>query len=256
MGKLIWLASYVFAVACSVQPVRAAEAASADGKSLDSQAADLPVLVDEDFENGMNRWETTDPDPAKSVWKVIEAGPAGNNALRVSGPSSYSPPFRSPHSIAWLKDVTVSDFELTVRVQNTNVNAGAHRDLCIFWGRQDPSHFYYVHYGAVSDPNACQIFIVNEHNRRPITIHEATGTPWTDDWHTLKVVRRVADGAIEVYFDDMAKPLMTARDKNFIWGQVGIGTFDDHGNFDDLVLRGNVVSDAEQAPFAGNNKSP
>ena len=34
---------------------------------------------------------------------------------------------------------------------------------------------------------------------------------------------------------------MTARDKTFAWGRVGIGTFDDHGNFDDLKLRGHTV---------------
>jgi len=39
----------------------------------------------------------------------------------------------------------------------------------------------------------------------------------------------------------MKKPLMTARDKSCPAGQIGIGTFDDHGNFDDIVLRGNVV---------------
>jgi hypothetical protein len=137
-----------------------------------------------------------------------------------------------------LKDVVVGDFDLTVRVQNTNVNAGPHRDLCIFWGYQDPAHFYYVHFGAQSDPNACQIFIVNDAARRPITVDTAKGTPWTDGWHTLKVIRRVEDGTMEAYFDDMEKPLMTARDKTFAWGQVGIGTFDDHGNFDDIVLLG------------------
>ncbi len=31
---------------------------------------------------------------------------------------------------------------------------------------------------------------------------------------------------------------MTARDKTFTWGQVGLGTFDDHGNFDDFELNG------------------
>ena len=36
----------------------------------------------------------------------------------------------------------------------------------------------------------------------------------------------------------MDKPLMAARDTTFTWGQIGIGTLDDHGNFDNLVLRG------------------
>jgi hypothetical protein len=205
---------------------------------LAATAADLPLLILDDFEQGRERWRTTDPDPANGVWKLIEVGKPGNHALRVTGTSKYQPPFRSPHSIALVKDLVVGDFELSVRVQETNVNAGPHRDLCIFWGYQDPSHFYYVHLGAKADPHACQIFIVNDAARTMITTDKATGTPWSEGWHTVKVMRNAADGAMKVYFDDMDKPLMTANDKTFTWGQVGLGTFDDHGNFDDFELRG------------------
>jgi hypothetical protein len=200
-----------------------------------------PVLVKDDFERGMDRWRTTDPKDKDSVWKIVNLGGKQKHALRVTGKSTYEPPHRSPHSIALLKDIKVGDFELTVRVQNTNTTAGAHRDLCIFWGYQDPSHFYYVHFGAKADPHACQIFIVNDAPRKMITQHEAKGTPWTDGWHTLKVVRRLSDGTIEAYFDDMKKPLMTAKDTTFGAGLVGIGTFDDHGHFDDIVLCGERV---------------
>jgi hypothetical protein len=209
------------------------------GGELRAAEAAMPVLLKEDFEHGgLEKWKTTDPDPANSVWKIIEVGKPGNHALRCTGPAKYEPPFRSPWSIALLKDVVVGDFELSARVQETNVSAGPHRDLCIFWGYQDPAHFYYVHLGAKSDPNACQIFIVNNAARTPITVQKAEGTPWSEGWHNVKVVRNAADGTMEVYFDDMTKPHMTARDKTFTWGQVGLGTFDDHGNFDDVELRG------------------
>jgi hypothetical protein len=196
------------------------------------------AVVHDDFERGMGRWQTTDPEPADGVWKIVQVGKPGNHALRVTGTSKYQPPYRSPHSIALLKDVVVGDFELSVRMQETNVNAGPHRDLCIFWGYQDQSHFYYLHLGARADPHACQIFIVNDAPRTMITVDQAPGTPWTEGWHDVKVVRNVAEGTMKVYFDDMEKPLMTARDKTFTWGQVGLGTFDDHGNFDDFELRG------------------
>lgn len=198
----------------------------------------LPLLFRDDFEHGMSHWQTTDPDPVAGVWKIVAAGDKGNHVLRVTGPSRYEPPYRSPLSIALLKDVKVSDFELTARVQNTAAKAGPHRDLCIMWGYQDPAHFYYVHFGAKPDPHACQIFIVNGAPRTMITEKKSAGTPWTDGWHTVKVIRRVADGVMEAYFDDMKTPAMTARDKTFAWGQVGVGTFDDNGNFDDVVLRG------------------
>ncbi len=205
----------------------------------------LPVLVQEDFEKGMGRWQPSDAKLKESVWKIVDVE-GGGKALRVTGKSKYQPPFRSPHSVALLKDVVVSDFELTVRGQNTHKTAGPHRDLCIFWGYQDPAHFYYVHFGAKPDPHACQIFIVNGADRKMITVDQAKGTPWTDGWHTLRVTRDVTDGSMKVYFDDMERPFMTARDKTFTWGQVGIGTFDDHGNFDDFELRGVKVERDER----------
>jgi hypothetical protein len=208
------------------------------GRPACSEDNRLPNLFEENFEKGMDRWRTTDPAGEKPVWKIIDIGGKHKHVLRVTGPSKYQPPHRSPHSIALLKGLKVGDFDLTARVQNTNTKAGAHRDLCIFWGYQDPSHFYYVHFGAKADPHACQIFIVNDAPRKMITVDQAKGTPWTDGWHTVKVVRRVKDGTMEVYFDDMKTPLMTARDKTFGAGLVGIGTFDDHGNFDDFELRG------------------
>lgn len=217
--------------------------------NLRSAAADeaaLPLLLQDDFEHGMYHWRSTDPDPAMSVWRIVPDGPEGNHVLRVTGPSAYAPPHRSPLSIAWLKDTVVGDFELSARLQSTNVAAGPHRDLCLFWGYQDPAHFYYVHLGARPDPAACQIFIVNDAPRTAITVDEAAGTPWATGWHEVKVLRRVEDGTMEVYFDDMTKPLMTARDTTFQWGQVGLGTFDDHGNFDEVVLRGERYGAAPQ----------
>jgi hypothetical protein len=41
-----------------------------------------------------------------------------------------------------------------------------------------------------------------------------------------------------VYFNDMDEPLMTALDDRFKWGRVGLGTFDDHGNFEAFSLKG------------------
>ena len=65
------------------------------------------------------------------------------------------------------------------------------------------------------------------------------GIPWKNgEWHNLKIVRDIDSGKIDVYFDDMDKPVKSAVDKTFTWGQIGIGSFDDRGYFDDIVLRG------------------
>ena len=39
----------------------------------------------------------------------------------------------------------------------------------------------------------------------------------------------------------MKKPVMTAKDTTFQWGRVGLGSFDDTGHWDDIVLRGKLV---------------
>ncbi len=199
------------------------------------------LRVEDDFENGLDRWETTDPDPQQGVWSVQQdpqpdSDSRPNHVLRVTGPSVYQPPHRSPFSIALLKQHEVADFELTVRMQNTHLSAGPHRDLCVFFGYQDPSHFYYVHLGAEADPHSCQIFIVNDGPRTKITQQGTPGIPWKEGWHTVQVKRNVGTGVIEVYFDDLEHPVMTARDTTFGRGRVGLGTFDDHGNFDNFVL--------------------
>ncbi|NOY43609.1 MAG: hypothetical protein GXP26_17450 [Planctomycetes bacterium] len=207
-----------------------------NGTSVVAEEKALPLLLQEDFEQGFGRWQTTDVD--KPFWEIKQQNGSGgtNQVLRVLGPSTYQPPHRSPPSIALLKDVLVSDFVLRLKLQSTNTTAGPHRDLCLFWGYQDPAHFYYVHLGEKTDSASCQIFIVNESPRTPITVDKATGTPWTNSWHEAKIIRSVSTGQIEVYFDNMKKPLMTASDTTFSWGQIGIGTFDDHGNFDDIEL--------------------
>jgi hypothetical protein len=39
----------------------------------------------------------------------------------------------------------------------------------------------------------------------------------------------------------MTKPAMTAKDKTFASGQVGLGSFDDTSDWDDFALRGRKV---------------
>ncbi|MCA9247295.1 MAG: hypothetical protein KDA42_09280 [Planctomycetales bacterium] len=201
-----------------------------------AQAADteLPVVAEEDFQQGAARWEYAD----EAAWKV-EAGGSGKVLALLKKHSDYKPPFRSPYNMALLKDVQVSDFQLTARVQSTEPDYG-HRSLCLFFGYQDPAHFYYVHFGKKTDAHANQIFIVDNAARTKISTKTTDGTPWDDNWHTLRVARDAASGTIAVYFDDMNEPVMTAVDKTFTWGRIGVGSFDDRGVFDQIELRGEV----------------
>ena len=153
---------------------------------------------------------------------------------------NYQPPHRSPHNIALIKDLELTDFVMFFRVKSTK-DTGAHRDCCALFCYQDPAHFYYVHLGAKPDPHSGQIMIVNDAPRVALT-DNAKPVPWDDQWHWVKVVRDSAEGTIEVYFDDMENPLMRAVDQTFPKGRVGIGSFDDMNNFDDIRIYGRVAS--------------
>lgn len=191
----------------------------------------LPLLLREDFNDGASRWKPTDA----SAWQIERDG--DQNIYRLTKQSDYRPPHRSPVNIALLQDIHVSDFTLDAWVRSTSREYG-HRDLCLFFGYQDPAHFYYVHLGRKADDHANQIFIVNDAARAKISTTSTPGTPWTDNWHQVRLTRDVESGAIAVYFDDLEKPAMTAEDKTFAWGRVGLGSFDDTGDFDDIRLHG------------------
>ena len=204
----------------------------------------LKLVHKDDFEKGAKAWLPTE---AKQ-W-AIEKQKDGNNAYRLHGKSKYQPPHRSPHSISLLKDKVVGDFVLTARVQTLQTTRG-HRDMCIFFGFQDPSHFYYVHLGEVPDPHSSQVFIVNDAPRTKITETKDVGVPWKDNtWHKVKVVRKVKSGLIEIYFDDMDKPQKVAHDKTFQWGAIGLGSFDDLGLWDDVEIRGQIIDQKADQDF-------
>lgn len=178
-------------------------------------------------------WDFTD----RAAWRIRAVEPAQNRVLEQFQASKYEPPVRSPLNIALARDVDVADFILDVKVRSTTRDYG-HRDLCLFFGHQDPSHFYYVHLGKQADEHANSIFIVNGKPRVSIAEKRTAGTPWTDDWNRVRLVRQVKDGLIQVFFDDMAQPAMIAHDRTFRHGRVGIGSFDDTGMFDDVEVRG------------------
>jgi hypothetical protein len=195
----------------------------------------LPVVFQEDFEKGADRWQPQDT----AQWQVKKTD-NGQVYSQFKKESTFKPPHRAPTNVSLLKDVAVSDMEFTGRVRSTHPDYG-HRDAVVFFGYQDPAHFYYVHLGKQADDHANQIFIVNGADRKKISITSTTGTNWDDNWHTVKIVRRPSDGMIEIYFDDMQKPVMTASDKTFAYGRIGVGTFDDTADWDDIVIRGTKV---------------
>ncbi len=205
--------------------------AQAADETAEEHSINMPLVFSEDFEHGSNRWELTD-DTAWTLRKEGDNHVFGLNRRK----SNYAPEVRSPHNIALIKDIELQDFVLIFKVRSTK-DTGNHRDCCTFFGYQNPTHFYYAHLGAKPDPASGQIMIVNAEPRRPLTNNKKL-VPWDDQWHTVKVVRDSSSGTIEVYFDDMKNVHMKAVDKTFGKGRIGVGSFDDMNDFDDIKLYG------------------
>jgi hypothetical protein len=207
-----------------------------DGRQAPGSAPDFPLVFEDNFEGDeLTGWDFTD----KAAWRITRVGERqkSERVMEQFRESRYSPPVRSPLNIALAQGVDLTDLVLDVKVRSTGRDYG-HRDLCLFFGHQDASHFYYVHLGKQADAAANSIFLVNGKPRVSIAEERTQGTPWTDGWHHVRIVRLIQDGLIQVYFDDMKKPVMIAHDRTFIHGRVGVGSFDDTGMFDAIRVRG------------------
>lgn len=191
----------------------------------------MPLVFEEDFEQGSDRWEATDP----KAWEVVEED--GGHAFALARESAYEPKVRSPKNIARIKDLDVTDFVIEARMKQTGREYG-HRDMCIFFGYTDPTHFYYVHIATKSDEHANSVFIVNDAPRTSIAKERTGGTDWSKGYHDIRIERDGASGEIKVFFDDMEKPIMTAEDKTFAHGGIGFGSFDDTGHIDQVRIWG------------------
>jgi len=200
-----------------------------------------PLVYSTDFDSNLDHWELSD-----DGWKLAKNGER-HVLSQFRKKSSFEPAVRSPFHRAILKSHELSDFQLDVKVLSTHPPYG-HRDVCLFFGYQSPTQFYYVHLGELTDPHCNQIFIVNNQPRVSISRTTTKGTPWDDRWHHVRIIRKVATGQIAIYFDDMENPAMTAIDKTFSQGRVGLGSFDDTADWAEFRLKGVVPQQKNQDP--------
>jgi hexosaminidase len=194
-------------------------------------------LIRDDFEDGEAReWKPNIPEN----WKVDEEG--GTLCYQLTAPG-VAGQVRAPTSWSLLRRFDVSSFIFTGRVKCKSAIDNPHRDMVIVFHFQDPTHFYYVHFSASSDVNHNIIGLVDGKDRVKIN-HEPAGESnalLTDmRFHDFKVSYDAETGEIKAYLDDMTTPILTATDRTFGHGFLGVGSFDDTGSFDDIELWGTI----------------
>jgi hypothetical protein len=134
----------------------------------------------------------------------------------------------------------------TVEARSLSPEENPSRDICLIFGYQDATHFYYAHLSRNSDGAAHTVIMrvdgtTRQTIHKPITTGISAG-PLTSSsgnaiWHTLRIVHR-ATGEITAYVDDMSHPVMTAQDQIYPAGRVGCGTFDDPALFRSMKVSG------------------
>jgi hypothetical protein len=221
----------VFLLLIALCAICRTEATTAQESAVDS-FQDWPVVSWTDFSLPADRaaWK-----PLDDGWSYFQVGP--RDVFRLGKKeSSYQPKFRRPTHIALLDSPEVASFELNVRLRSTEPDYG-HRDACLFFGWQSTDRYYYAHLAKAMDDRANQIFIVNEADRTKISLTTTQGTPWDDAWHWLRLRRESETGLIQVFYDDMTTPVMTANDKTFPKGKIGVGSFDDRIDVAEVILK-------------------
>jgi len=202
--------------------------------AISAFASDYKVLYQQKFDSARSLRDFVMSDP--KAWKF-----SPSNALELATQSEYKPAVRSPFNIALIADKVFEDFVLEADLIQTGREYG-HRDMCLFFGFQTPTNFYYAHSATAADPHAHNIFIVNGQPRTNIAKKTTKGVNWgLGVWHKVRLERKLADGSIRVFFDDMREPIMIAEDKTFGAGYVGFGSFDDTGMVHNIKILGNKV---------------
>jgi hypothetical protein len=195
-----------------------------------------PVTLD--HVDGGDHWTPLTP----SKW----AFPGDQIILTEKGTAPSGP--RRPFEYAVLTtgpEMTSICYGAEVRLdESTSVS---NRDVVLIWNYQSPTRFYYAH---LSQDNTIYphngIFVVDNADRRRIDDQwngSVGAPPAVDDmdWHDVGIRYDAKTGAIAVYVDGAAEPLMTATDTTFSGGRVAFGSFDNFGRARDISVTGTPV---------------
>jgi len=189
---------------------------------------DLSVRPNLDSRRGLDEW-TLD---GSGTWNISEG------TLILSKPGTPAGPIRRPSALAILKSAPFTRVTVEANIRSTAAENVLQRDLEFVVGYESPTRFYYVHLAGVTDAVHNGIFLVADADRR--RIDAGTGIPQLKDrnWHKVRLERDGSTGRFQVYVDGAATPVLQAIDTSIRAGRVGLGSFDDTGEFRDVVVTG------------------
>lgn len=194
-------------------------------------APEFPVVFSETFDGGVATWTPRET----SAWERTKtANP--NLKLTTRGEPG---PFRAPLSWMVRGDAKPSgSFILTARgLCHTSLDVPG-RDLLLLIGWNGPLDYTYIHFSAENSKVHNVIMRVKPDGREQLS-HATQPVPklLKKDWQTIRVWYDQPSGMLRCYVDDLETPMMTCQVGDLPTGAVGVGSFDDMVEFDDVVLK-------------------
>ncbi|MGH9454651.1 MAG: hypothetical protein ACRD2O_11855 [Terriglobia bacterium] len=212
--------------------------------SLKGTAQARSLSVREDFAAGtLSHWDMPYPED----WEILAEN--GLHCLHMKRPRDPGVP-RRPLQFARLRNVRVGSFDLHVRVRRQE------HSMIVVFNYVDTLHFYYVHLSKEPGTSVAVhngIFLVNGAPRRRIAGKLAPAALPDQSWRLVHIVRDARSGSIKVFMDQQKEPLFSVVDRTFTCGQVGLGSFDETGDFAQFQLRSD---DADCSTTQPDRRSP
>ena len=196
--------------------------------ALTASALAGQVVLRPDFVDarGVSQWDID----GSGQWRMA------GGILQLYTAGAPAGPIRKPAAMAIFKSEPVGDFTLDVDLRSTAPVDLEVRDVLLIFGYQSPTRFYYVHLSKKTDAVHNGIFLVKDADRKRLDATTSVGRLVDQEWHHVRLVREVASGRIQVFFDTDPNPVLSVVDGTLTTGRVGVGSFDETAEFRGMEL--------------------
>ncbi|MFL6417047.1 MAG: hypothetical protein ACJ74Y_15400 [Bryobacteraceae bacterium] len=180
-----------------------------------------------------HRWSV----PRSGDWEIQKSH--GTSILHMKtgrGPEASGP--RRPFQFALADTPPFSKVTLEADIRPLK------RSIIIVYAYRDPGHFDYAHISTdIKAPVHNGIFHVYGGERVRISPEGGPASfPEINRWYHVKLVHDGQTGTVDVTVDGKPVPALHAIDLSLTGGKVGIGSFDETGDFKNLRITGVAAS--------------
>ena len=172
--------------------------------------------------------------PAPSDWKIEEE--AGVSVLRLIAPRGPLPGPRRPIEFAVAETPEFRSVTLDLDARPLG------RSLIVVFAYRDAAHFDYAHLSidpATKQPVHNGVFHVYGGERVRISSEAGPAAfAATNRWYHVRLAYDGKSGAVQVTIDGRPISALHAIDLSLSSGRVGIGSFDETGDFKNLKIQG------------------